>query len=203
MTTSNAVLLPGNVKPTKYDITLEPDFNTFTFNGRETIQVEILSPTTSITLNSIEIAIESCTITLSSGEELAARSTLLNEEDETARFQFNTELPAGEATLSIEFTGELNDKLRGFYRSTYTDIDGNEQYMATTQLEATDARRAFPCWDEPSLKATFLMTLVVPSDMTAVSNMPIVSEEEVRPGVKSVKLSPRRPSCPHICLPSS
>ena len=186
MTTSNAVLLPGNVKPTKYDITLEPDFNTFTFNGRETIQVEILSPTTSITLNSIEIAIESCTITLSSGEELAARSTLLNEEDETARFQFNTELPAGEATLSIEFTGELNDKLRGFYRSTYTDIDGNEQYMATTQLEATDARRAFPCWDEPSLKATFLMTLVVPSDMTAVSNMPIVSEEEVRPGVKSV-----------------
>ena len=63
MTTSNAVLLPGNVKPTKYDITLEPDFSTFTFNGRETIQIEILSPTTSITLNSIEIAIESCTIT--------------------------------------------------------------------------------------------------------------------------------------------
>ena len=186
MTTSNAVLLPGNVKPTKYDITLEPDFNTFTFNGRETIQVEILSPTTSITLNSIEIAIESCTITLSNGEELAARSTLLNEEDETARFQFSTELPAGEAMLSIEFTGELNDKLRGFYRSTYTDIDGNERNMATTQLEATDARRAFPCWDEPSLKSTFLMTLVVPSDMTAVSNMPVVSEEEIRPRVKSV-----------------
>ena len=187
MTTSNAVLIPSNVKPTKYDITLEPDFSTFTFNGRETIQVEILSPTTSITLNSIEIAIESCTITLPSGEELPARSTLLNEEDETARFQFSTELPVGEATLSMEFTGELNDKLRGFYRSTYTDIDGNEQYMATTQLEATDARRAFPCWDEPALKATFLMTLVVPSDMTAVSNMPVVSEEEVRPGVKSVR----------------
>ena len=186
MTISNAVLVPTNVRPSKYRITLEPDFNTFTFTGSETIQVEILSPTTSITLNSIEIAIESCTITLPDGAELAARSTLLNEEDETARLQFGAELPVGEATLTIEFTGELNDKLRGFYRSSYTDIDGNERYMATTQLEATDARRAFPCWDEPALKATFELTLVVPSEMTAVSNMPVVSEEEIRPGVKSV-----------------
>ena len=186
MTTSNAVLVPTNVKPSKYRITLEPDFTTFAFIGSETIQVEILSPTTSITLNSIEIAVESCTITLSDGTELAARSTLLNEEDETARFQFGAELPVGEATLSIKFTGELNDKLRGFYRSSYTDIDGNERYMATTQLEATDARRAFPCWDEPALKATFELTLVVPAEMTAVSNMPVVSDEEIRPGVKSV-----------------
>ena len=88
MTTSNAVLVPANVQPSKYRITLEPDFDTFTFAGSETIQVEILSPTTSITLNSIEIAIESCSITLSDGTEMAARSTLLNEEDETARFQF-------------------------------------------------------------------------------------------------------------------
>lgn len=187
MTTSNAVLLPNNVKPTSYDITLEPDFSAFTFNGSETIQIEILSPTRSITLNSIEIGIESCSITLSDGTETAARSTLYNDEEETARFQFSEELPAGEATLAIEFKGELNDKLRGFYRSAYTDIDGNERYMATTQLEATDARRAFPCWDEPSLKATFELTLVVPSEMTAVSNMPIVSEEEVSPGVKSVR----------------
>ena len=187
MTTSNAVLLPTNVKPSKYEIALEPDFSTFTFTGSETIKVEILSPTTSITLNSIEIAIQTCTIELSDGEKLAARSTLLNEEDETAKFQFGTQLPAGEATLSIEFTGELNDKLRGFYRSSYIDIDGNERHMATTQLEATDARRAFPCWDEPALKAAFGLTLVVPSDMTAVSNMPVVSEEVIRPGVKSVK----------------
>ena len=186
MTTSNAVLVPTNVKPSKYRITLEPDFTTFAFTGSETIQVEILSPTRSITLNSIEIAIQTCTVTLPDGAVLAARSTLLNEEDETARFQFGAELPVGEATLTIEFTGELNDKLRGFYRSSYTDIDGNERYMATTQLEATDARRAFPCWDEPALKATFELTLVVPSEMTAVSNMPVVSEEEIRPGVKSV-----------------
>ena len=186
MTTSNAVLLPTNVKPVKYDITLEPDFSAFTFMGSETIRIEVLSPTTSITLNSIEIAIQSCSVTPSGGEELAAQSISFDEEAETATFEFGAELPAGEATLAIEFTGELNDKLRGFYRSTYTDIDGNERYMATTQLEATDARRAFPCWDEPALKATFELTLVVPSEMTAVSNMPVVSEEETRPGTKSV-----------------
>ena len=187
MTTSNAVLLPTNVKPIGYDITLEPDFSTFTFKGSETINVDVLSPTTSITLNSIEIAIQSCTVTLSGGSEMAAQSISFDEDAESATFEFGDELPAGEATLAIEFTGELNDKLRGFYRSTYTDIDGNERHMATTQLEATDARRAFPCWDEPALKASFELTLVVPSEMTAVSNMPVVNEEEVRPGVKSVR----------------
>ena len=186
MTTSNAVLLPNNVKPAKYDITLEPDFTTFTFNGSETIQIEVLSPTTAIMLNSIEIDIQACSVTPSGGAELQAQSISFDEEAETATLEFGAELPAGEATLAIRFTGELNDKLRGFYRSTYTDIDGNERHMATTQLEATDARRAFPCWDEPALKATFTLTLVVPADMTAVSNMPVVSEEEVRSGVKSV-----------------
>ena len=187
MTTSNAVLLPTNVKPAKYDITLEPDFSTFTFAGSETVQIEVLSPTTAITLNSIEIDIHSCAVTPAGGAELQAQSISFDEDAETATFEFGAELPTGEATLAIEFTGELNDKLRGFYRSAYTDIDGNERNMATTQLEATDARRAFPCWDEPSLKATFALTLVVPADMTAVSNMPVLSEEEVRPGVKSVR----------------
>ena len=70
------------------------------------------------------------------------------------------------------FRGRLNDQLRGFYRSTYTDDDGVEHTIATTQFEATDARRAFPCWDEPDLKAVFGVTLVVPEDAAAVSNSP-------------------------------
>ena len=187
MTTSNAFLVPANVKPAKYDITLEPDFTTFTFNGSETIQIEVLSPTSAITLNCIEIEIQSCSITPSGGETLPAQSISFDEEDETVTLEFGAELPAGDAALAFEFTGELNDKLRGFYRSTYTDIDGNERHLATTQMEATDARRAFPCWDEPALKAIFDLTLVVPSDMVAESNMPVVSVEEVRPGVKAVR----------------
>ena len=187
MTTSNAFLIPANVKPAKYDITLEPDFNTFTFTGSETIQIEVLSPTSAITLNCIEIEIQSCSVTPSGGETLPAQSISFDEGDETVTLEFSNELPTGNATLAFEFTGELNDKLRGFYRSTYTDIDGNERHLATTQMEATDARRAFPCWDEPALKAIFDLTLIVPSEMVAVSNMPVVSEEQVRPGVKAVR----------------
>ena len=186
MEQSNAVLIPANVKPVNYRITLEPDFGTFTFTGSETVRVEVLSATSAITLNAIELGIQSCSVTPDGGATLTAQRISFDEEAETATFEFGAELPVGEATLDIEFTGELNDKLRGFYRSSYTDIDGNERHMATTQLEATDARRAFPCWDEPALKATFALTLVVPSELAAVSNMPVVSEEEVRPGVKAV-----------------
>lgn len=187
MEKSNAVLVPSNVKPSRYQITLEPDFNTFIFTGSESIEIDVLQPTSSITLNSIEIEIQSCNIAQENGSQMAAQSISYDEGAETATFEFGAELPTGAATLNIQFTGELNDKLRGFYRSTYTDIDGNEQVMASTQLEATDARRAFPCWDEPALKATFDLTLVVPSNLTAVSNMPIISESEVSAGLKSVR----------------
>ncbi len=186
MAQSNAVLIPANVKPVNYRITLEPDFSEFTFTGSETVRIEVLSTTSAITLNAIELDIRSCSVTPDGGTALAAQSISFDENAETATFEFGTEIPVGEATLAVDFTGELNDKLRGFYRSAYTDIDGNERHMATTQLEATDARRAFPCWDEPALKATFALTLVAPSELTAVSNMPVVREEEIRPGVKSV-----------------
>ncbi len=187
---SNAVLLPTNIKPTNYQITLEPNFDDFTFTGRESVRIEVLSPTSTVTLNSIEIEIHSCAATSNGGATQSAQGISFNEQAETATFEFAEELPAGNAVLDLTFTGTLNDKLRGFYRSSYTDIDGNEQHMATTQLEATDARRAFPCWDEPALKAVFELTLVVPSELTAVSNMPVASETELRPGVKSVAYEP-------------
>jgi puromycin-sensitive aminopeptidase len=86
-------------------------------------------------------------------------------------------LPAGEAVVSLRFRGQLNDKLRGFYRSTFTDDDGVERVIATTQFEATDARRAFPCWDEPDFKARFAITLHLDDDLHAVSNAAIESDE--------------------------
>ena len=86
----------------------------------------------------------------------------------------------GAWVLDLEFTGILNDQLVGFYRSTFTDIDGVEQAIATTQFEATDARRAFPSWDEPDFKAVFSITLVVPEDLFTVSNGPEQSREAGR-----------------------
>ncbi len=189
MSDTGPVTLPPNVRPISYDITLEPDLEAFTFLGAETIDVEVLEPTASVELNCIETAIRSCRLTPEGGAAVAPKSTAFDEERETVVFEFDQEIPQGRASLAIEFSGELNDKLRGFYRSRYTDGEGRERYLATTQLEATDARRAFPCWDEPAVKASFKMTLVAPADLAAVSNMPVESERELPDGRRAVSFA--------------
>ena len=92
----------------------------------------------------------------------------------TVTFCFPQEIPADAKTLilSIQFSGFLNNQMAGFYRSKYTDIEGNEKFMASTQFEALDARRCFPCFDEPARKAVFGFTMVLPSNLHVFSNMP-------------------------------
>ena len=187
MSISDAVNLPGNVKPIKYRLTLEPNLEDFTFRGEESVDIELTEPTPEITLNCVEIAVQACRLTLADGAPVAARDVAFDEDEETVTFRFDSPATTGPARLDIEFTGELNDKLRGFYRSRYTDAEGRDRYLATTQFEATDARRAFPCWDEPGIKASFDVTLVVPSDLSVVSNMPVASESEAGPGLRAVR----------------
>ena len=186
---SKAVTLPANVKPSRYKLTLEPNLEDFTFRGEESVDIEVLEPTGEIVLNCIEIAIISCDLMLGDGTTLAPQETSFDETQQTVTFKFASMLPPGTARLDIWFTGELNNKLRGFYRSRYTAVDGQERYLATTQFEATDARRAFPCWDEPAQKASFDLTVAIPSDLVAVSNMPVASETELRTGIKAVRFA--------------
>ena len=95
-------------------------------------------------------------------------------------------MPIGTAIVHIAFSGILNDYMQGFYRSKYF-VDGEERYMATTQFESTDARLAFPCWDEPALKARFSVILTAPVGFTASSNMPILKKKTVcKQGEKKV-----------------
>ena len=188
MTQSNAVALPRDVRPVRYDLALTPDLEAFTFEGQVSIDVEILEPTSRIVLNCAEIDVKSCSLSTADGGEREAGGIEYDEDEETVAFDFGGELAPGAARLDIAFTGELNDRLRGFYRSSYAGADGRERVMATTQFESTDARRAFPCWDEPSLKATFEVTLTIPAELVAVSNMPIVSEE-AGDGVKTVRFA--------------
>ena len=133
MTESNAVMLPKDVRPSKYTLTLQPDLQTFIFSGSVAIDIEVLQPTDSIVLNAAELAITSCRVESSGGEALPS-STALDEKAETASFAFDSALPVGPARLEIEFTGELNDRLRGFYRSRYTDMNGEERHLATTPV---------------------------------------------------------------------
>src|SRR4029077_10702253 len=95
-------------------------------------------------------------------------------EPSTERLVLEASLDIGDAVIDIEFTGIINDKLRGWYRSTFKDADGVERVIATTQMQATDCRRAFPCFDEPEFKAVFEITLVVEADLLAVANSPEV-----------------------------
>ena len=186
MSESSRVTLPTNVKPTGYRLSLEPDLEASTFRGDVAVDIEVVEPSSEITLNSAEIDILSSTLTVAGGNVMSPQDIVMDESRETATLLFESGIPTGPAKLELTFTGELNDKLRGFYRSHYTDIDGRERYLATTQFEPTDARRAFPCWDEPAVKAAFDVTLVVPADLVAVSNMPIVSEEATPSGSRTV-----------------
>jgi len=91
---------------------------------------------------------------------------------------------------SFAFTGVLNDLLVGFYRSTFIDADGQTHSIATTQFEHSDARRAFPCWDEPAFKATYQVNLTVPSDLAAYSNSPVASDTDLGNGQRTVSFTP-------------
>ena len=189
MTTASAYRLPGNVLPTKYSLTLTPTLTDFTFSGHETIDIQVTESTDRIAVNAIELEIADVQITLEDGTSLTAKDISLDEKFETATFTFDRDIPTGTAALHINFTGMLNDQLRGFYRSQYTSAEGEKRYLATTQFEATDARRAFPCWDDPEVKAIFQVTLVIPSDLVAISNTMIESEPPRDGNTKAVKFA--------------
>ncbi len=185
MPTTDAVVLPATVRPVSYRITLQPDLANFTFTGLETIDITIAETTSEIVLNADELQIHSATLT-KDGRSARAAAITLDAERETATLSFADPISPGPAQLELPFTGVLNDKLRGFYRSQYVNPEGEVSYLATTQFEATDARRAFPCWDEPSCKATFQLTLNIPANLVAVSNTPIIDQAGLDAGYKSV-----------------
>ena len=165
--------LPKTVKPEHYSLELQPDLKAATFRGRETIDVIVEQPTDSITLNAAEIKFQSVTAMVS-GKTLTAKVSE-DEEKQQATLKFGQEIPAGKLKLSIAYTGILNNELRGFYLSKTA-----KRNYAVTQFESTDARRAFPSFDEPAMKATFSVTLVVDKGDTAISNTNIVRDEPVK-----------------------
>ncbi len=161
--------LPDNVRPSHYTLALTPDLKAATFSGVETIDVTLAEPADRITLNAAEIDFKSVTVTAGGKQQTAAVS--LDKDKEQATFSFLEKLPAGQATLAIAYTGTLNNDLRGFYLSKTA-----RRNYAVTQFESTDARRAFPSFDEPAFKATFDTSLVIDAADTAISNTLIASD---------------------------
>ena len=145
MAETNPHRLPRTVLPRRYDLHLVPDLEAATFSGTVAVEVEVVETTAEVVLNAIELEVDEAWVEVD-GTRHAAAATL-DAEHERATLALDTELAPGAATVHLAFRGTLNDKLRGFYRSTFVDDDGTDRAIATTQFEATDARRAFPCWD--------------------------------------------------------
>ncbi len=165
----SAQRLPAGVAPEHYTLWFAPDLAGATFRGRAEIRVRLDQPGTAITLHAAEITFGEVTVE-AGGRTQAARVTA-NADAETATFTMAAPVAAGPATIRITYTGVLNDKLRGFYLSK-----ANGRSYAVSQMEATDARRAFPCFDEPAKKATFDIALMIDAADTAISNGAPVSD---------------------------
>lgn len=182
------VRLVSHIVPEKYQLSLKPDLDAFVFEGEETIALSIKKKVKEITLHSVDLDIESAFIVQNKIKTFALQIKY-DKKSETATFLFPKALDIGKAKLTLIFSGILNDKMHGFYRSKY-EISGKDYYLATTQFEATDARRAFPCFDEPAVKAVFDIKLIVPNNSTAISNTMPTSIREHSAGYQVVEFSP-------------
>lgn len=183
-----SVRLGKHVMPIRYAITLHPDLEAHTFSGEETISLSLTKPAKELTLHSLELAISNASIVFGK-TTIPAEKITYDEKAETATFHFAKAIPSGKAKLSIAWTGILKDNMRGFYKSRYV-VDGAERFMATTQFEATDARRCIPCFDEPAQKAVFDVSLVVADGKTAISNTLPTEIREHSAGYKVVSFAP-------------
>jgi puromycin-sensitive aminopeptidase len=186
----NPYRLKKQVRPSLYELTLEPDLEKFSFRAHETIHFDLLSASHALTLHAADLKIRSASVTGPRPKNLTGRGLIAQRPSrisydpkfETVTFHFKKKLKAAkDLSLAIEYDGELNDQMHGFYRTSYL-VNGKKHWGAATQFEATDARRAFVCIDEPEAKARFKASLIVPKKLTALSNMPIVKTQSL--GVK-------------------
>ncbi|KAF8461376.1 peptidase family M1-domain-containing protein [Kalaharituber pfeilii] len=197
--TAGREILPADVSPTNYKLTLEPNFDTFTFEGTVVIDLDVVKDTSEISVNALELKIHSAKITAGGVSAEESNSIKFNDDKQMATIGFKETLRAGsKAVLTIAFQGILNDKMAGFYRSSYKAEDGSTKYLATTQMEPTDARRAFPCFDEPALKATYEVSLIADKNLTCLSNMDVKSEEELPSRKRKVNFNKSPPMSTYL-----
>jgi aminopeptidase 2 len=193
--------LPKNVKPTHYDLYLDPDLDNGTFDGSVTVHFDVLQESKNIILNSNEIEILSTALIRSSGEVTTINKVHYHELQQTMMIPFPESIPSGsKIRIRQTFKGRLNSskKMSGFNRSRYIGRDGKQKWFGSTQGQPTGIRQIFPCADEPGLKATFSSTLMVDQELTALSNMDILSETECGNGKKKVVFNKTPPMSTYL-----
>ncbi|KAJ7457967.1 leucyl aminopeptidase [Mycena galericulata] len=180
--------LPTNFKPKHYDVTIWTDLKSLEFGGVVTVDLDVLEGASEIVFNcSDDLKLGEASILCDALETDQFQSAQIVEKKEgRASLKSLAALPAGsKAQLKVHFDGKLRGSMTGYYKSTWQK-DGQADHYALTQFQPIDARAAFPCWDEPSLKATFSITMVSRSDTVNISNMPVVSEDVHDPNSASL-----------------
>jgi len=183
---TKSVLLSPHVVPSRYRLFIHPDLSNFTYRGEETITLNITKPTKAITLHALGVKVGRAY--LHSTPSLEATKVTYDKHAETVTLSFPRAVE-GRHKLELQFSGVITDKLCGFYKSRYK-VAGEDRIMATTQFEPTDARRAFPCFDEPAKKAIFDISLMVPKDFVAISNSHEAGPPEHHGEYKLVRFAP-------------
>jgi len=172
--------LPKEVVPTEYAIRIVPNLDNFTFSGSESVKLNVRSPVRQLVLNALELKIEAASV---DDKELPPSAINSDNENQILTLTLPSELATGDHALALRFTGKINQQGQGlFYMRYQEEGSGARKVMLGTQFEATDARRFFPCWDEPAFRARFQLTVVVPENWLAVSNMPIETEQKIADG---------------------
>ncbi|KAJ3195810.1 hypothetical protein HK101_010982 [Irineochytrium annulatum] len=192
MASTERDVLPAWATPTSYRVRIVPNLTgDFVFKGHVDIAVKVAQTTDKLMLNANELDVTKVSIKVTHVKTetvQVATSVTHDSEKERVTVAFGNPIPAGStAMITAEFTGTHNDRMAGFYRSVYTDPKGEKKHMVVTHFEPCNARRAFPCFDEPALKATFDITLVVPLELTALSNTNVMNEELVTENGQKLK----------------
>jgi puromycin-sensitive aminopeptidase len=169
---------------------LEPNLEAATFTGHVIVDAAANEAAPQILLNAAELEVASVRV---NGADAS-----FHLDDATERLVVDHAVDVGAVVIEITFSGTLNDKLRGWYRSTYKDADGVEHVIATSQMQATDCRRAFPCFDEPDFKAIFDITLIVEPHLLAVSNGPEIERTEQPNGTTAVRFAETMPMSTYL-----
>ena len=187
--------LPKDVVPTDYSVRIVPDIDKLTFAGTETVKLNVRRRVRELVLNALELKIEAASI---DGKELPGSVIKTDTKNELLTLALPSGLAAGEHTLTFGFTGKINEQGQGLFYMRYQEQGtGARKIMLGSQFEATDARRFFPCWDEPVFRARFQLTAVVPENWLAVSNMPVESEKKIAGG-KEVRFAATPPMSSYL-----
>ncbi|KAL3315531.1 hypothetical protein Ciccas_005833 [Cichlidogyrus casuarinus] len=173
MSSSKFQKLPYSLKPINYNVEFVPNPHTFKYNGSQTIECEIVERVDEIKLNVADLEVWDVTCNNQSAQ------VSIDAANEIATFKFASPLEVGETNLAMKFRGTHNDLMKGFYKSAYFTPSGEKRWNLTTQFEASDARRAFPCIDEPDRKARFTISMIVPNNKVVLSNMPEIERKPV------------------------